>query len=193
MNRLNLILFLVLLSFTSCKIKENIALEELETSHPIILRLTKKSNKIRLIHFPNKVKVTNSSLKSQGFTRVGYYYNNTKGNSTYLYTENNNKLNEIDISKFKEIYPYQSKEYIVYSSHLLYEADTITIDKTLERYRKKMMDSNVDTLAISLKEFKNETNGFVKRLTKNDTLQFNFIIEEDNKRKRRIYKIPIEF
>ena len=170
-----------------------IKINQLDTDLPVVLRLSVKQKKIRMINFPVKFKMFNKSLQTRTYSFVQYHYNSSLGGvGVPLYVENDGKLIRISKSKWKDISSYDSIIYTCYSRHRV-DSSRI-VQSLLQPYIDKMLISNQDSIvAGSLNEFKLKNHKLVKGLLTMDSISVGFFNSKEVKSQYIDIKIPVKW
>lgn len=192
--RNSLLIYLLFLNvLLSCKSSDKtIEMKQMKTGFPVIVLLSKKHEKIKLIKFPVKLRISNSIWVKKSYSSTEYDYNPyTKGIGESLYTEQDGKLKRIRRTKHKNIYPFQSKEYVMYSSYRLDSSNTV--QKQLKPYVDQMLIQNQDTLTIgTVVEFKQKHEDLLMQLTDRDSIYLRILNTERNGYEKGV-KIPVKW
>ncbi len=182
-----------LLLLVNCKSynQQDIYISQVETDLSLILTKNKRTNQLRLLQIPIRVKVKNNSSEEDNIVSIDYNYNRYKGlGGSLLFELRENSLIKKSNEQKKKILPDNSISFVVYSSHFI-EKDSDLIS-ALEVYKIKMNSLKQDTLAFgSLKEFKNTFPKIVNKLLQGDSVSLHY---RDKSTKDFIVKtIPVQF
>lgn len=170
-----LISFSIVFLFVGCQsTKDSIEMKQLDSSLPVVLRLSNKDEKIRMINFPIRFKMINNSLRKRTYSSVEYVYNDFFGGvGAPLYVENGKKLKRVSKSKWKEISLFDSIVYVSYSRHRI--DSSRVIQNLFKPYVDKMIALDQDSLAIgTLKDFKMNHPKFLQEVLSKDSLKVCF-------------------
>ena len=195
MNNMRIILIVFFaITIGGCSIDTS-DIEQIETDAPVILKLDKK-NRVRLIQFPIGVKISNPTPLKQGFVRIecllhkNPYKFESRSKRVEMYQTSSTSHMRIPSNNLKYIPSFGKKEIFIYTIHNIDTSDFYR--NRLENYRLKMLESNLDTLAVgSLKEFRLNNKELVNHLLGKDSLVF--IFDEFTDKPRFYLKTPIEF
>jgi hypothetical protein len=173
MNKLNIFLIILFL-LTSCSTKE---LEQIQDSNaPVIIKLGKKYKKIFRVKIPIDIKIINNSLSEKAFNSIDYKYTPYReGIGEELFKRTHNSITEkISNNQRKTVYPFITKEYVLYARYRLDSSKTT--QQQFKPYIEKMLKEGKDTLHIgTVSAFKKNHKTLFERLTKNDSISIQFL------------------
>ncbi|MFA9372123.1 MAG: hypothetical protein ACERIH_10475 [Labilibaculum antarcticum] len=192
-GNLIIIVFVILIIGGCVSTPKAIEINQQDTDLPVVLRLSIKHKKVRMINFPVKFKMINKSLQKRTYSTVEYCYNSSFGGvGIPLYEENGGKLIRISKSKWKEISSYDSIIYTCYTRHRV--DSSRAIQSLLQPYIDKMLTSNQDSLLIgSLDEFKLTHPELLLSLLKNDSINVVFFNPSEDKPLNVDIKMPVKW
>ncbi|WP_062060455.1 hypothetical protein [Aquimarina longa] len=180
----------VFIFFIACNgSKKVISIKQNTNNYPLIIKLSKKHEKIFRIKIPIELELKNNSTRKKDFVTINYEYGSNKGIMEYLYKKTNKKLIEIKNNKKKSIRSGSFDNYIMYSSHKL--DSTKSTQQQFKPYVEKMLLENKDTLHIgTVTVFKQKHAELFEKLTKNDSISIQFL---DGKKLGERITVPVEW
>jgi len=184
---------IILLFFIVCctNNKNTIDIIQSSNNNQVIIRISKKHQKIFRVKLPVKLELKNNSIKNREFLSIRYGYGSikNKGVIEFIFKKVNNKLIELKNNQKKLIKSYSSKNLIIYSSHKL--DSTKSTQQQFKPYIEKMLSQNKDTLHIgTVSEFKKKHKELFEKLTKNDSISIQFL---DGKKLGERITVPVKW
>lgn len=178
MTRFIYLIILLLLTIGCSTSKKGLNLTQTVGNEPVIIFLSNKYKKIYKIQIPVQLELTNNSIRAINYLDINYKYGARNGVMEFLYKKDGSKLVEIENNKKKQLGPYQSENYILYSSHKLDSSKST--QKWFEGYIEKMMINNKDTLHLgTVEHFKKRHTEFFERIILKDSITIQ-ILENKN-------------
>ncbi|OEK08616.1 hypothetical protein A8C32_03975 [Flavivirga aquatica] len=183
------LIYALIFILSACANKKE-SLSSFEQKNPVVIKLGKKYKKIFRINIPIGLSVKNKSILNKSFITIDYKYTPySKGIGEDIYISKGKELIEVKNNLKKNITPYTSNEYIIYSRYRLDSLEST--QKQFKSYIKRMLAENKDTLHIgTVKEFKIKHKVLFEKLTKNDSISIQFL--DDGKLGERI-TVPVKW